>query len=266
MLTREIEVKEIISKSNIPGAAFTINPYIGCPHACKYCYACFLKKFVNNPEPWGEFCDVKIPVKPLSIKKLQGKSVFMSSVTDCYNPLEKDFGATRKILQQLIDVDCDLTITTKSDLILRDLDILKQMQNVTVAFSINTLDENFKNDMDKASPVKNRLDALIALHKAGVRTVLFMSPIFPFITDFREIINASKNFVGEYWFENLNLRHPYKNTVMKYIQDTRPQYFNEYVEIYVRHNKKYWLDLKSEIAEFCQKENIPHSIFFHYNY
>jgi DNA repair photolyase len=266
MIIKGIEVKDIISKSNIPGGDFTINPYIGCPHACKYCYACFMKKFTNHPEPWGEFCDIKIQTKPLNTKRLIGKNVFMSSATDCYNPLEKKYEVTKRILEHLIDVDCNLTITTKSDLILRDIDILHQMKNLTVSFSINTLDEKFKNDMDRASSVQNRLEALRVLHENKIHTALFMSPMVPFITDFKEIIGASRDFIDEYWFENLNLRHPYKNVIMKYIQDNYPQYFQDYVDIYVRHNKKYWLDLKAEIKKFCEKENVIGHNYFHCDY
>lgn len=266
MQIKTVEVKNIISKSNIPGADFTINPYIGCPHACKYCYACFMKKFTNHPEPWGEFCDVKVQAEPLNVKKLVGKNVFLSSATDCYNPLEKEFETTRRILEQLTGADCKLSITTKSALILRDLDLLKQMKNLTVSFSINTLDEKFKNDMDKASPIAERLEALRILHENGVPTAIFMSPIFPYITDFKAIIRASKGFVNEYWFENLNLRHPYKNIIMKYIQDKHPQYFQGYIDIYVRKNRKYWYDLKAEIGEFCKNEGVAGFNCFHYNY
>ena len=106
-----------------------------------------------------------------------------------------------------------MNISTKSKLILRDLDILKQMKNLTVSISINTLDESFKDDMDNASSIKERLDTLKQLHNSGIYTVLFMSPIFPYITNFKEIIEMSKDYVDEYWFENLNLRGEYKNKI-----------------------------------------------------
>ena len=86
--------------------------------------------------------------------------MFLSSVTDCYNKFEAKYELTRNILKQLLDVDCELNISTKSKLILRDMDLLKQMKNLIVSMSINTLDENFKNDMDNASSIQERLQTL----------------------------------------------------------------------------------------------------------
>lgn len=264
MKIKEIEVKDIITKSNIPGADFVINPYVGCPHACKYCYACFMKRFTNHPEPWGTFVDVKRTFKPIKTEKLAGKNVFLSSVTDAYNPIEAKYKITRNILKQLKNIDCNITVTTKSSLVLRDIDILKDIKNLTVSFSVNTLDEKFKNDMDSASPIKERLNALKTLHDNGIYTALFQSPMFPYITDFKSIINETKSYVNEYWFENLNLRVPYKGIIMSYIQKNYPQYFDNYMDIYNRHDTKYWDDLTLEIADFCKKENIMGINYFHH--
>jgi hypothetical protein len=91
-----------------------------------------------------------------------------------------------------------------------------------------------------------------------------MSPIFPYITDFKEIISATKNFIDEYWFENLKLRPPYKHTILSYIMKKYPEFYQKYIEIYVRRQNYYWFDLKAEIEKYCTTNNIPHSIFFYY--
>jgi len=59
LVIKEIDVKSVMTKSNLPVSDFSVNPYVGCTHACKYCYASFMKRFTNHPEPWGEFVDVK---------------------------------------------------------------------------------------------------------------------------------------------------------------------------------------------------------------
>ena len=218
MKEKFINVKDYVVKSKLPASDYVINPYVGCPHACKYCYASFMKRFTGHDEEWGKFIDIKICDKAISKKILNGKTVFLSSVTDCYNPFEKKYFVTQNILRQLVDIDCKTIICTKSDLILRDIEILKRLKNLTVAVSINTLDENFKKDMDKASNIFNRLKTLQALYKNNIKTVLFMSPIFPEITDFRLIIDRTRYFVNEYWFENLNLRGSYKLPILKYIR------------------------------------------------
>jgi len=259
-----IQVKDYLTKSNLPASDYVINPYIGCPHACKYCYACFMKRFTGHMEKWGTFVDVKQCDKPISLKKLQNKSVFLSSVTDCYNCFEEKYQVTRKILGQLVDIECSIGISTKSKLILRDIDLLKKCKDLKVSISINTLDENFKNDMDNASSINDRLHTLKELHNQGIYTVLFMSPIFPYITDFKSIIEKTHTYVDEYWFENLNLRGEYKQKILDHINVNYPNLYSEYENIYIKGEKKYWIDLSIEIQNYCDKNYIKYINYFYH--
>ena len=259
-----IQVKDYLTKSNLPASDYVINTYIGCPHGCKYCYACFMKRFTGHTEEWGTFIDVKQCKKPISLKKLQNKSVFLSSVTDCYNCFEEKYQITRKILKQLVNAECSIGISTKSKLILRDIDILKKCKNLKVSMSINTLDENFKNDMDNASSISDRLYALNTLHSHGIYTVLFMSPIFPYITDFKAIIEKTHNYIDEYWFENLNLRGSYKQRILNYIKTKYPDLYDKYEKIYIKGEKTYWTDLSVEIEDYCNQNKIKHINYFYH--
>lgn len=264
MVVKEIEVKDLVTKSNLPVSDYVINPYVGCPHGCKYCYASFMKRFTNHKEDWGTFIDIKRCSKKLSKKKLEHKRVFLSSVTDCYNSYEKEYELTRGVLEQLVDIDCYLNISTKSNLILRDIELLKKMKHLEVSISINTLDEKFRCDMDNASSIQERLETLRILHENGIYTVLFMSPIFPYITDFKKIIEVSKNYVGRYWFENLNLRGSYKSDILNYIKNNYPEYLNDYEEIYKKGNKKYFEGLSLEIEEYCKKNKVCYNNYFYH--
>ena len=264
MVIKEIEIKEYLTKSNLPASDYVINPYVGCPHGCKYCYASFMKRFTGHTEDWGTFIDIKKSEKKINLNKISKKSVFLSSVTDCYNPLEEKYRLTRNILEQLVDSDCYLSISTKSKLILRDIDLLKQVKNLTISISINTLDENFRKDMDNASTIRERLDTLKELHDNGIKTVLFMSPIFPFITEWKEIIEESKNYIDEYWFENLNLRGQYKTYIMNYIKEKYPKYYDNYVTIYLKNDKKYWNNLANQINDYCDKNSINYINYFYH--
>lgn len=261
---KELTTNNYVTKSKLPSADYVINPYIGCLHGCKYCYASFMKRFTNHKEKWGTFIDIKQCERPINTHKLIGKTIFLSSVTDCYNPVEEKYQLTRNILKQLIDIDCHVNISTKSNLILRDLDLLKQLKNVTVAISINTLDETFQKDMDQASSINQRIETLQKLHEAGIYTILFMSPIFPYITDWQQIIKTTKSFVDEYWFENLNLRGDYKQEILKYIEEKYQQYYSNYLEIYQKKNKSYWVKLSNEIETYCQiNKLVYHNFFYH---
>ena len=264
MIVNEIDVKDYLIKSNLPSSDYVINTYVGCSHGCKYCYASFMKRFTGHKENWGEFIDIKRCDKLIDLKKIAGKNVFLSSVTDCYNQYERDYCITRNILKQLVNSDCNLSISTKSKLILRDIDLLKQMKNLIVCMSINTLNEKFRSDMDNASTIKERMDTLKELHNNGIYTVLFMSPIFPYITEWKEIIDQTKDYVDEYWFENLNLRGNYKKEILDYIKDNYSDLYSDYIDIYLKKNNKYWKDLAEEINNYCNLNSINYTNYFYH--
>lgn len=251
-----INTKDYITKSNLPFCDYVINPYIGCTHACKYCYASFMKRFTGHTEEWGKFIDVKLCDKPLNKKKLTGKSIFLSSVTDPYNPLEKEYKITRNILEQLVDINCRIYISTKSSFIIRDINLLKKCNNVIVDISLNTLDEEFRKDMDNAASVQQRLDTLKILYDNGIYTALFISPWFPELTDFKSLVKATKEYVNEYWFENLNLRGDYKKRILNYIAKCYPKLIGLYDDIYRHNNTKYWKQKEKEFKEYCKINKI----------
>lgn len=262
MIVAEKKVNDYLTVSKI--GEFAINPYVGCPHACKYCYASFMKRFSNHPEPWGDFLDVKHCDKEINLKKINGRNVFMGTVTDCYNPYEAKYLITRAILKQLKNSNCYLQIATKNKLILRDLDLLKQMRHLSVAMSINTLDEQFRRDMDKGSSIQERLDALRILHDNGIYTILFMSPIFIHITDWKSIIETSRAHVNEYWFEDLNLRGSFKSTILQYILNNYPDYYPSYEQIYQKGIKSEIIEMEKSIRAYCNTNNIVYSDYFHH--
>lgn len=251
MIIKEIETKNVITKSNLPVCEYSVNPYVGCTHACKYCYASFMKRFTNHPEPWGEFLDVKHWDKIKNPKKYAGKELFIGSVTDTYNPQEEIYGHTRALLTELQGSGAKISIATKSDLILRDLDLIKTFPDARVSWSINTRDEAFKNDMDKAVSIERRLAAVKAFHKAGVRTTCFISPIFPGITDVKAIMERAKEHCNLIWLENLNLRGSYKAIIMDYIKEKHPALLPLYQDIYNQSDRRYWETLDTELKEYA---------------
>lgn len=264
MNVREISVTNIMTKSKLPASDYAVNPYVGCPHKCKYCYACFMKRFTKHEEAWGDFIDVKNAPKIKNPQKYNGKTLFIGSVTDAYNPFEKEFKKTRELLKQFVGTEAKITISTKSKLITRDLDILKQLKHVTVAFSINTTDERFRSDMDDAATIQERIEAMALLHGNGIYTATFISPIFPGITDVREIVAKTKEHCDVYWLENLNLRGQYKSSILQYIKEHYPEYYDLYVDIYVHKDKKYWVNLSEELDIFAQQENVNVINYFYH--
>ena len=258
MIIREIQTKNPLTKSDLPVSDYSLNPYLGCEHGCKYCYACFMKRFTGHEEPWGSFVDVKY-WKPLAHpERYAGKEVFLGSVTDPYQPAEEKYRRTRAVLEELRGSGVKLSIATKSDLVLRDLDLIQSFPEARVSWSINTLDERFKDDMDKAVSIGRRLAAMKAFHDAGVRTTCFISPIFPGITDVPAIIQRAKDDCNLIWLENLNLRGTFKPVILQYIREKRPELEPLYRDIYQRGSRGYWQALDEALRAYCEGLGLPH--------
>ncbi|KWW24464.1 MAG: radical SAM protein [bacterium F082] len=255
---QEIEVKSVMTKSNLPVADFSVNPYVGCAHACKYCYASFMKRFTNHPEPWGEFLDVKLWPEIKNTKKYTGKEAFLGSVTDCYQPHEAKYKRTRALLEQLQGSGISISIATKSDLVLRDLDLIKTFPNARVSWSINTLDEEFRKEMDRGVSIERRLEAMRQFYEAGVQTTCFISPIFPGITDVQAIIERAKSQCNLVWLENLNLRGDYRGRILDWIHQYHPELDGLYHDIYAKKDRTYWSELDADMRAYTQREGLPY--------
>ena len=91
-----------------------------------------------------------------------------------------------------------------------------------------------------------------------------MSPIFPYITEWKEIIEISKEYVDEYWFENLNLRGSYKKEILDYIKENYNELYSKYLDIYVTKNNNYWTKLADEINNYCEKNKIKYVNYFYH--
>lgn len=255
---KKTEVKNVLIKSNLPAGDYSANPYSGCAHACKYCYASFMKRFTGHQEPWGTYVDVKYWPEIKNPQKYAGKEIIIGSVTDPYQPAEEKYGRTRALLKQMKGSGAKISIITKSDLVLRDLDLIKTFPGARVSWSVNTLDESFQKDMDKASSVESRLDAMKSFYRAGVDTVCFISPIFPGITDAKTIIKRVKRQCGRIWLENLNLRGDYKKTVIDYIRKKYPSLLSLYWGIYNDNNRGYWEKLDAQLKDFAAENGLAY--------
>jgi len=106
MIIRETRARSILSRSKV--YEYTINPYVGCQHACTYCYARFMKRFSGHKEPWGQFVDVKINAPDLlreEVKRKPAGRVWISGVCDPYQPIERKHELTKMCVEILIQHD-----------------------------------------------------------------------------------------------------------------------------------------------------------------
>jgi len=193
------------SPTRIPGARWVINQYVGCQHACRYCYAKFVRRRYDYGR-WGSWVVVRENMPELVRGRYVAGKVYMSSVSDPYQPIEKRLELTKRILESM-NKRIRLSILTKSDLVLRDVELFKRFENIEVGLTVNSFGESVKRDLEPRSPsIGKRIEALKRLHESGVRNYAFISPIIPKLTDIEEIISDTRDFVEYYFFEFLNFR------------------------------------------------------------
>jgi len=201
----KIKAKRAFNPSKIPGAKYVINQYIGCQIACSYCYAKFVSRWYNYGE-WGDWVIVKENMPELVKNKYLKGKIYMSSISDAYQPIEAKIKLTRKVLENM-SKNIELVILTKSSLVLRDIDIFKEFNDIEVGLTINGFNNKIKREIEPFSSTHNkRVEALKNLHKNGIKTYAFISPIIPDLVDVGNIIDETKDFVDYYWMELLNLK------------------------------------------------------------
>lgn len=266
MIIRTIKCKTLLTKSRLPEVDYCINPYIGCLHGCVYCYARFMRRFTKHTEKWGDFLDVKINAPEVLEKELSRNpkrgAVLLGSVTDAYQPAERKYKVTRSVLQILSRHNFPVSILTKSDLVVRDIDVLKQLSDCEVGLTITTLDRKAAADFEpRASSPQKRIDALEALHSAGIKTYAFIGPILPGFTNLELIffnLNGKVDFVMA---EALNTRCGNWEDIKKIIKEKCPGLLSLYNKGF---NKEYWARIEKEIKALSVKFSIPLKGFYYH--
>lgn len=182
----EIQTKSALVRSGIPGVNFVINPYLGCGHGCRYCYAVFMRKYsrFHANAAWGSFVEAKVNIVDVLraelAKKRHAGAAMLSSVCDPYQPAELRYRLTRGCLEALREFGWRIEILTRSPLVMRDVDILKTSIGASVGFSIPTDDDRVRKILEPNSPpIGSRIATLKKLHEAGVETWAFIGPILP---------------------------------------------------------------------------------------
>ncbi|WP_027717501.1 SPL family radical SAM protein [Desulfovirgula thermocuniculi] len=217
--------KTALSKTGIPGYRFCLNPYTGCVHACRYCYADTVLRFAGHAAEWGEFVRAKVNFPEVLRRELRRKKslagrVILGTVTDAYQPAEAVYNLTRSALEVLLaewpEVEIDLL--TKSDLVVRDLDLFKSLKGSSVGFTVTTADDGAAAVLEPgAAPPSARLRAARRLIEGGISVWAFVAPVLPGITDapgaLEGLLNALRGAgIREIYFDPLN---PYPAAVRR---------------------------------------------------
>jgi DNA repair photolyase len=241
-------------------ADYCINPYIGCEHGCKYCYAeSYTRRFTKHNEPWGSFVDVKTNAPTIlthEIKRKPKGEVYISSLTDPYQPLEQKHELTRKLLEILLKHQFPVTIQTKSALVLRDLDLIKKFSQRQIGFTITSLDDTVRKQFEpESSPVEEKLQALEQLHANGIKTYAFLGPILPYLSDqnLEETIHTiADTGVSYIYADKLNMKPGLWPILNKFLNKDLPDLHTKWQNIFLQKNN-YYEELKTRINDTCRQ-------------
>ena len=262
---------------------WTVNPYRGCEFGCKYCYARYTHEYMELDG--GEF-ERKIFVKedagPLAARDLRsnavrGEHIAIGTATDPYQPAERDFGATRAILEEMAELDgLSVSITTKSDQVLRDLDLLKRIHErsrLTVNLSVTTPRPGLARLLEPRAPRPDlRIGAVRALRQAGLAAGILVMPVLPGLTDRAsdlEVLARAARDAGACWFAAsvLFLMPASRKQFLPFLEEKFPRLAARYREYYERSGyapgsyraeiaerfaglrRKYGLDARRELPE-----------------
>ncbi len=250
LIVKEIQAKSILNKSKI--FDYCVNPYTGCQIGCPYCYArLFMRKYSGHEEAWGEFVDIKVNavevLRRQLVKAKRGK-VWVSSVCDPYQPLEKKYRLTRRCLAELLERQFPLNLQTKSALVVRDLDLLKQFDEAEVGLTITTNDEAVARLFEpKASTVEDRIGALEKIHSQGVKTFVFIGPILP--GNPQSLVKELAGKVDRVYIDRMNYMSSIRGFYHKHgLQNAATDgFFQRY---------------KNELVAALRKHQIPYEAFF----
>ncbi|MGP1579719.1 MAG: radical SAM protein [Wolinella sp.] len=264
LVIKKVSTKNIIVKSNLIPEGFSANPYIGCTHACKYCYASYMKNFTNHDESWGEFIDIKLWESIPNKHRYTGKEIVIGTATDPYLPQEAIYKRTLKLLEELKATKAKIILITKSTLILRDIEPIGNIPNIQILFSINSLDENFQNKIDRAPKVHERLEVMREFHDRGIKTLCLIAPVFPKITQPFEIIDAIKDRCSGILIDKLKLRGESRDRILEFIRCEYPQHFALYCDIFLRNIDTFWESLARDLLNFSHTKDFPLEIEIQY--
>ena len=243
-IIKEIQVKSALVSSKLPDTDYVINPYIGCAFGCSYCYASFMGRFVGKKiDDWGSYVFVKTNLPQVLEKQLEKikdktKTIFLSSVTDPYQGIESKYKLTRQALELLVKYKWEgmVGVLTKSNMVLRDIDLFKKLKKVEVGLTITSTDDKVSQFLERsAPPVSLRLKALKKLNEEGIKTYAFIGPLLPHFSanpkGLKQIFDAlKKTGVKELYLEHFNLSSYIQGRLLKKLKGEKNEVIRQFYE------------------------------------
>jgi len=251
-----------ISHSKLPGLDYSLNPYFGCEHGCIYCYSPSVfrnKEIVKN---WGKFVKAKINIVDVlskQLKKIPKGVVGMSTVTDPYQPLEAKLQLSKRCIEELSANEFPISIQTKSDLVLRDKDLINS-EGFDIGVTLITLDNDLARRLGpRTSSPESLIQVLEELSERGVDTWIFYGPVIPEINDGEDniikLVNLAKKTKSELIYDRLNPKFWVLDSMKPFLEKEKPGLKYRLPNL-IKQNSEYWCIFREKIETICSKKGV----------
>lgn len=253
---KRIRVSSALSKTGLYDLDYAYNPYAGCYHGCRYCYGKAYTRYKEVAEAWGKIIYVKenvVEILMRDVRRARGGVVGVSTITDPYQPIEAQEYLTRRGLEVLLSSGFEVSIQTKSPLVLRDLDLLsKYKERVDVGLTITTLDSKVAELIEPAAPEpSSRVEALRRLSKEGISTWIFLGPIMRGVNDSSEAIKSIVALASEtgskLYYDFFRIRRGVA-IMMSVIMKSYPDAMSS--------DREWRMKIATMVEKLCEKENV----------
>ena len=256
--------ENVLMNCTLENFDYQVDPYIGCEHYCRYCYV------LNQARTdWTKEVLTYGHIEEKLSEELSGispRTIYMGWRTDPYQPCEADCKQTRRVLELLLNKGFSASILTKSDLVLRDLDLLKEMPDASVSVSVAFNDDNIRQLFEyHTMETERRIAALKILKSAGIRTSALICPIMPYITDAIDLVENLEQHTEKIWLYGLSILNDseinWQN--VKRILEVHFPGLKENIEAAVFSKKHpYWIQLGQDLIARQEKKPVNLSIHF----
>lgn len=254
---QEVHVRSALTPCRIPGEPWSLNPYAGCSHACAYCYVPDVARLQRGR--WGSYVVIKrnlLHVLARELKRKEQREVFLSSATDPYQPVEGAERLTRRCLELLLRAGWPVRVLTRNPLVLRDLDLLRRFEDLSIGMSVPTLDDAARRVIEPGAPsVRARLKALRALSDAGLEPYVNLAPCYPLSGDVKpdDVTQALRDSgVAVAYWAPWRYMEGVRPALRRHVEDTVLQGFTRAVEA-----EGYMQRLYRSLAGACERAGVP---------
>ncbi len=254
--------RPVLNPCTLKGRNHQVDPYIGCEHCCYYCYA------LNQAETdWSKEVLIHKDITSQLESELAGippQIIYMGWQTDAYQPCEAECRQTRQVLELLFEKGFSASILTKSDLVLRDMDVLKCMENASVSVSV-AFNENYVRRQFESNTIDTeaRINALRKFKTAGLRTSALICPVIPYITDVIPLIDLLAPHTDKIWIYGLSILNRTDQNwqnVESILENHFPDLRKPIETVVFSKNHSYWEKLRQELIHLQRDQKLNLSI------